>query len=212
MRPAAQVRPSRWTSVAALLCTLALAGTALPADAQYKQVDENGRISYGDLPPLGAQPRPGQTRRDRVEIHDRQALPAELQPLALSHPVLLITAPDCQPCDAGRRLLQARGIPYAERLVLYQEDVQRLEQLTAATDLPVLRVGQLWQLGWLAEDWQRLLDQAGYPRQSRLSARWTPASPLPLSSGLAPDTEAPPAARPPSRVDLPESTLGPLLR
>lgn len=195
-----------------MLGALVLAATGLPAGAQYKRIDENGRISYGDLPPLGAQPRPGQPRRELVEISDRQALPAELQTLALSHPVLLITAPDCSPCDAGRRLLQTRGVPYAERLVLYQEDVQRLEQLTAATDLPVLRVGQLWQLGWLADDWQRLLDQAGYPRQSRLSARWKPASPLPLSSGMALDAEGPPAARPPARVDLPESTLGPLLR
>jgi glutaredoxin len=110
--------------------------------------------------------------------------------LAQRYPVTLYTAPNCAPCDAGRQMLQQRGIPYAERGILNEEDAAALRRLTAGRTVPSLTVGVQALRSFNADDWAATLDAAGYPRESRLPRGWQPPAATPLAPReAAPRTE-----------------------
>ena len=158
------------------------------AQAQYKVVGPDGRITYTDVPPLnpgGSQVQP--LRRDGAAASPAAAqpgagpaLPAELRAVVARFPVTLYTSNDCAPCQQGRNLLVQRGIPYSERSVASDDDIAALQRLTAGRSVPALMVGAQALRGFQDADWQATLDLAGYPPQSRLPRNWQAAPPTPL--------------------------------
>ena len=164
---------------AGLLLGLVATGAAL---AQYKVVGPDGRVTYTDRPPADASARVtplGQAGPS--EGSATNLLPPELQKAAQRFPVTLYTAADCTPCEAGRQLLQQRGIPYAERSVGgSNDDVAALERATGARALPSLTIGAQALPGFSPAQWNSYLDAAGYPRESRLPRGWTPPAAAPL--------------------------------
>lgn len=191
---------------------LALAvGAALPALAQYKVVGPDGRVTYTDrpvAPPAGGQVQPMRGGAAVPAPAARTPLPLELRAPAERFPATLYTSADCTPCGTGRALLQARGIPFSERLVATDEDIAALQRLTGGRTVPALTVGTQALRGFLDTDWQVTLDLAGYPKASLLPRGWSagPATPLvsrapaPTEPAAAPAPAAamPPAAPPPS--------------
>jgi glutaredoxin len=191
--------------------TLVLAA-ALPALAQYKVVGPDGKITYTDRPV--APPTGGQVQTMRAATAAaaaaRAPLPLELRAVAERFPVTLFTSSDCTPCDSGRQLLQARGIPFAEKTVASDEDIAALQRLSGGRTVPALTVGTQALRGYLDTDWQSTLDLAGYPKESKLPRGWSagPAAPLvaraPASPADAPPPPVPlrpapePAAAPPT--------------
>jgi glutaredoxin len=191
--------------------TLVLAA-ALPALAQYKVVGPDGKITYTDRPV--APPTGGQVQTMRAATAAaaaaRAPLPLELRAVAERFPVTLFTSSDCTPCDSGRQLLQARGIPFAEKTVASDEDIAALQRLSGRRTVPALTVGTQALRGYLDTDWQSTLDLAGYPKESKLPRGWSagPAAPLvaraPASPADAPPPPVPlrpapePAAAPPT--------------
>lgn len=166
--------PPSGRCLAALLATLVLAGAA---QAQFKVVAPDGTVTYTDRPPATGKAQklqPGGNASAGVE------LPFELRQAVARYPVTLITAAACAPCDAGRRLLQERGVPYTERSAGSNDDLDELRRLEQTAELPVLRLGAQRTIGFGADEWTGLLDAAGYPRRSVLPVGYkaAPAQPL----------------------------------
>ena len=198
-------------SIARPLFALLLSVLAGAALAQYKVVTPDGRVTYTDRPP--ATEGVNVTSLGRGGAASPQvagvSLPLELRQIAARYPVTLYAGADCAPCDVGRQMLQQRGVPYAERRIVTEDDTQALERLVGGRTIPSLMIGTQALRGWSAQDWASYLDAAGYPRESRLPRGWQPPAPAPLvervaaplqAPGAAPATPAPaaPAAEPPA--------------
>jgi glutaredoxin len=170
------------------------------AAAQYKWTDATGRVVYGDNPPREAR------NIQRIDARGASgdadalaALPFETRRAVQQFPVVLYTTADCAPCDAGRQLLRARGVPYGERLISSKEDSEQLAKLGYGERLPILTVGRQVQKEFETNAWHTTLDGAGYPRAAQLPRGWAPvATPLaPRRAETAADANsATPAAEP----------------
>jgi hypothetical protein len=116
------------------------------------------------------------------------------------HPVTLTTTADCAPCDAGRALLRARGVPFTELTVGTTRDQDSLRRRGGDADhLPLLQVGSRRIPGFESGAWQAELDAAAYPRRSQLPRgyRQPPAQPVAQADPDAPraNLPVPPPAR-----------------
>jgi len=166
---------SGWLAIVLIVC-------APLAGAQFKWVDASGRVGYGDKPPAGAhdiERLEGVVKG--VKRDPQAALPYQLQSTIRDFPVTLYTMAGCAGCNAGRSLLRARALPFAERTVRDSTDVQALKQLTGSDQLPVLRVGARTIIGFNSASWDEALDLAGYPRASQLPVDWVWPEPKPLT-------------------------------
>lgn len=138
---------------------------ATVAHAQYyRWVDEQGKTHYGDrLPPTAAGK--AQEIRYGAPVADKQ-FPYAVREAIANFPVTLYVTADCaQGCRDGRDYLKLRGIPFSEKNVGTQEEIESLKKLSdGEAVVPVLTVGAKTAKGWLQSDWQRLLDAAGYPK------------------------------------------------
>lgn len=202
-----------------LVLATSLLAAAAAAQAQYKIVGPDGKITYADRPPTAAgnQVQPlratGGPNGAAVGLPGVAGLPAELRPIATRFPVMLYTSADCQPCDVARKLLQARGVPFTERTVGTDDDIAALSRLTGGRSVPALSVGAQALRGFLESDWNSTLDLAGYPRESRLPRSYQGPAPTPLvarSSAEVPLPAAVPfvAAEPPPAEPAPAASGG----
>jgi glutaredoxin len=170
---------------------------ALPAHALYKVVGPDGRVTYTDRPPPADLGKPQSMGRDRSPVSEAEtasnALPLELRQVVARFPVTLYTSSDCAPCDTGRRLLQVRGIPFAEKRVLSEDDAEAMNRLTGGRSVPTLTVGTQALRGLSDTDWHSYLDVAGYPKESRLPRGYQPPAAAPL---VARDAEPKPQPAP----------------
>lgn len=176
-------------SLYVLLCAV-----ALPVAAQYKWTDADGRVSYGDNPPREAR------NIQRIDMRSDdggnellRGLPYELRRVAERHPVVLYTTTSCAPCESGRELLRARGVPYVERTVTSNDDIEALQRIAGTNRLPVLAVGRQLERSFETGAWNTLLDLAGYPRTSLLTRSWQPPAPQPLVPPPAPQAATTPS-------------------
>jgi glutaredoxin len=191
-------------SLIAALAVVALAASGA-AHAQYKVVGPDGKVTYTDRPPVAAEAKVTPMRSTGTPAADSTAalasLPLELRQVAQRFPVVLYTTNECPPCEAARRVLRQRGIPFSERIVTSNDDLQALEQRTSDRALPAMTVGSHATSGWAEGLWTNLLDLAGYPAQSRLPAGYKAPAPAPL---VAPKpAEAAPAGRGRATADAP---------
>lgn len=170
------------------IAAMAMVFLSTSALAQYKVVAPDGRVTYTDRPPVDASLKILDLgrRSPAADAAARPALPIELRQLSERFPVTLFTATECAPCEAGRQLLQERGVPYSERSIVSNDDIAALERLVGGRTLPALTVGGQALRGYAASDWTSYLDAAGYPRESRLPRDWTPPAPTPLVARAAP--------------------------
>lgn len=203
-----------------LLASLALACCCAPALAQYKVVAPDGRVTYTDRPPADASLKVQELGRRAAapEAPAASALPLDLQRLSSRFPVTLFTSTECAPCDAGREMLRQRGVPYTERQIISNDDIDALERTVGGRTLPALTVGGQALRGFAAGDWASYLDAAGYPRESRLPAGWAPPAPTPLVARAPARVPAPatagPATPPPAEAETPAvvGSPGPSIR
>ncbi len=163
------------------LCACAIAvGICVPALAQYKVVQPDGRILYTDRPPISTDARVTPIGTPAAALPREVGLPPALRRTSERWPVTLYAAPDCAPCDSARQWLQQRGVPYSERLVVSNDDILALDRLSGARTLPALNIGAQALRGFSAAEWDSYIDVAGYPRESALPAGWQPPPPRPL--------------------------------
>jgi glutaredoxin len=192
---------------AGALALLALAGfSAGDANAQqiYRIVGPDGRVTFSDKPPL--EPNGRATVATAIPMPasggaDYSSLPFELRQAASRYPVTLYVAPGCEPCLAGRAMLTSRGVPFAEKTVTTNDDIEALKRLAGAASLPFLTIGGQQIKGFSESEWVQFLDAAGYPKTSQLPASYNPPPATPLVAAQQPrltraTPEAPSAASP----------------
>jgi glutaredoxin len=181
----------------------------------YRVVTPDGRVTFSDKPPLEANARATAAPVAPLsEGTSGSALPYELRQASSRYPVTLYTGPGCAPCDTGRAMLSSRGIPFTERTVSNNDDIEALKRLAGAASLPFLTIGTQPLRGYAEIEWSRFLDAAGYPKTSQLPGGYSPppAKPLVLSQEPQPPARGGVAAerpRAPSPVPAPAPAENP---
>jgi glutaredoxin len=160
----------------------ALLGAACAASAQmYRWTDEKGRVHVTDTPP----PPSAKAVQKKsfsgggTAVSDSAGQPYALQLAAKSFPVTLYTSKDCEPCGAARNLLNARGVPFREVLVVDEPQQEELRKVAGALAVPSVTVGSNVQKGFEENAYHSLLDIAGYPKAGILTPR-NQAEPKPV--------------------------------
>ena len=207
----------RTTCLIGALAWLAVA--AAQGQTLYRIVGPDGRVTYTDRPPAGSAAAPvgaaasgaaGGSAAAGMDARTMADWPAALRNAASRFPVTLYAAEGCLPCDEARRLLQRRGVPYAERRVRTEDDARRLEELTGGRLVPAATIGRQAVSGFQEQDWQSWLDTAGYPRTRVLPANWQPAPATALAPRPAAAAPAAAASQPVARSPaLPAADPGP---
>lgn len=175
---------------------LVLGMLAMPwamAQGVYRIVGPDGRVSYSDQPPppsANAKPVAGVSPSGASSAQ----LPSELRQAVGRYPVTLYSGNDCPPCNSGRTMLNARGVPFTEKTVTTTDDLAALKRLSGAGTLPLLTVGGQQIKGYSDTEWNQYLDAAGYPKKSVLPASYRRAAPTALVE-TAPVAAAPAAPR-----------------
>lgn len=155
-----------------LLLLLGLAANAM-AQVTYRWQDpKTGQVMFSDKPPppgakvLG---RSGAPAGEEEGADPNAKLPYAVRRAAQNFPVVLFTSSDCiDSCKNARALLTGRQVPFKERSVTTPEDVADLKALTGGEGLvPVASVGRQTLKGFSADEWNSLLDLAGYPAAGR---------------------------------------------
>lgn len=197
------LRGAARTGAQATVCAVCLcAALAVHAQAVYRIVGADGRVTFSDKPPVNAeQGKVAATGLGAAAAASAAALPFELRQVVTRYPVTLYSAPDCSPCASARSLLSGRGIPFSERSVTSAEDVAALQRLSGENSLPFLTVGEQRIRGFSDAEWTQYLDAAGYPRTSMLPASYRQAAASPLVSVQKPAPVAKNEERQEPRVD-----------
>jgi hypothetical protein len=105
--------------------------------------DPNGRITYSNNPaPCNAKAAQAQER----------------------FPVTLYTFACGIVCDSAQDLLNKLGGPHTVVDVGSGDGADKLKRLIGGLDAPALQVGDYYAVGFIANKWQGLLNDAGYPK------------------------------------------------
>lgn len=177
-----------------LMLLLSGVGSAVQAQQVYRSVGPDGRITFSDRPPVEARSQAtGETTGAQAAASASDNLPYALRQVASRFPVTLYTGSDCTPCANARSLLTGRGVPFSERTITSNEDIDALKRLSGDTSLPFGTIGAQQLSGFAESEWTQYLDAAGYPKQSQLPANYRrpPAQPLvPVAAKSAAPAEA----------------------
>jgi len=209
-------------SVAACAIT-ALTLSVLVSNAQaqrlYRIVGADGKVTFSDQPPAASPDqkitpaRGGKLAADTTSTGN-SILPAELRAAANRYPVTLYTSKDCGPCTTARGMLNARGIPFAEKTVETNADIAALQRISGESSLPFATIGGQQLKGFSDQEWNQYLDAAAYPKASLLPARYRNPEPSPLVVAAVAAKEAASKATPtpvaprPAPVDTKENPAG----
>ena len=80
-------------------------------------------------------------------------------------PVKLYTNSECKdPCAAARNLLAGRKVRFEEVAVETEATFDELQKVSGSMSVPVLMIGKVVQKGYEPATYQRLLDEAGFPK------------------------------------------------
>jgi hypothetical protein len=88
-----------------------------------------------------------------------------------------------------------RGIPFTERTITTNEDIDALQRLSGSSSLPFGTIGGQQLTGFSDTEWTQYLNAAGYPKQSQLPSNYRrpPAAPLVAVKAVQPVAPETPA-------------------
>ena len=142
---------------------------ALGAQAQFKVVGADGKVTYTDREPSQPEGKVTALGAKAAVQAPEPDLPFELRQAASKYPVTLYTTSGaCEPCVQARQFLKQRGVPFSERQAASSEDIDALEKVSGGREAPTLTIGSQVLRGFAGDSWGQYLDAAGYPRDSRL--------------------------------------------
>ncbi|HYO27969.1 MAG TPA: glutaredoxin family protein [Azonexus sp.] len=152
------------------LLILCLALTSVGASAEaYRWVDPQGRTIISDTPPPG---RARDVSKAGSASETSDGLPYEVRRAVDNFPVTLYTSADCaSECKQARDFLNARGVPFTEKMLQKQEDVDELKKLVGDAFVPALKVGKQSFRGFEPAAYTNLLDLAGYPKSAAYGSK-----------------------------------------
>ena len=172
----------------ALLLTC-MAFTVQGASAElFRWVDDAGRVHYSDTPPTDA----SRVERKKVSrnVEPGAEISYEARRAQENFPVTLYVTNSCGgPCEQARGLLSKRGIPFSEKILNTQEEVDSFFKLSGSSGAPTLAVGNTFLSGFLEQKWNSELDIAGYPKTATYRQRIAPPPATPPKAEEQPTEE-----------------------
>jgi len=152
-----------------VLIAFGLLTFALAAQAQlFRWTDDSGTVHYTDTqPPASARnvENKGSARVSAEAAGAQQSY--ALQQAVKNLPVTVYTSKACgDPCKQGLAYLKKRGVPFTEKKISTQSEIDELTKLAGAPHVPVMVVGISVQKGYAEQGWSEALDTAGYPRSA----------------------------------------------
>lgn len=189
------LKPSR---AAKLACCVAFGAATLLianfAGAQpiYRIVGPDGKITFSDKVPASSTNATALDASGKSLPPGGPALPFELRQVVAKYPVTLYTSSNCAPCGSGRALLSGRGVPFTEKTVNTNQDVEALQRMSGESSLPFLTIGGQQIKGFSETEWTQFLTAAGYPATSLLPANYR----NPVAAPLVSVQKAAPVAKP----------------
>jgi len=171
----------------------ALLATATQAQQVHRIVGPDGKVTFSDRAPEDKKAQSTVLSTASGGAASNPALPSELRQVASRFPVTLYTGESCSPCQQARQLLVQRGVPFTERSVNTNDDLDALRRLSGESALPFGTIGRQQLKGFSDAEWTQYLDAAGYPAQSRLPRGYTQPAATPLAPTKAPAASAPDA-------------------
>lgn len=146
-----------------LLCGLLAMQTSAQAEVIYRWLGSSGKVHYGDVPPAGP------VQVEAIELSPASLpgieYPYETRRAQQNFPVTLYVGEACaEYCKLARSLLNKRGIPFTEKMLITKEEIDAFKALSGSDSIPTLAVGHNFLTGFLEEKWQLELDVAGYPK------------------------------------------------
>jgi glutaredoxin len=172
----------------------------------YKWVAADGSVSYSDKPPPATV-----TKVERKSLTSGPSLadlPYEVTQAAKANPVTLYTSQNCLGCDQGRKLLNDRGIPFSEKTVSSNEDIDRVQKIAGVAQFPLLIVGRSKQTGFDPGQWGNLLTAANYPTTNTLPKSYSNPPPEPAAPPKPTQVAAPKKIEEPAGVVQPPPAAG----
>ena len=170
-----------------LLMLVLLAAWGSTQAETYRWVDKTGKVHYGDLPSGEAAQVERKTFGD-VSGMENADLPYETRRAQQKFPVTLYVFDGCgEPCQQARGFLEKRGIPFSEKKLVTQEDIDRFRKESGSDQAPTLSVGKAWLKEFEAGQWGGELDLAGYPRIAPYRPPAQPAKAVPAASETPPE-------------------------
>lgn len=169
------------------LALCALPGISLGAQQIYVWTDESGNREYRDTPPP-PHARNVEQRSISVSTIETSGLPYSVQQAVKNFPVTLWVFSCGTVCDNARAHLNRRGVPHEEKDP--QANREEFEKLTGGLEVPVLYVGTQRIKGYQENEWDAVLDAAGYPRTPPLGYK-PPERPAPPAKTASPGTATP---------------------
>lgn len=164
-----------------LACVGLVTVGAAQAQSVYRIVGPDGKVTFSDRPPETAAPGSRNSEaRAAGGSSEASELPYALRQVAQRFPVTLYTGDNCAPCDTARNLLVQRGIPFTERTVNTNADIEALQRLSGTSNLPFGTIGGQQLVGFSQAEWDQYLNAAGYPKQSSLPANFRRSAATPL--------------------------------
>lgn len=212
------------TLAACALSVMALSALSFGVQAQqlYRIIGPDGRVTFSDQPPAVAPgskntpiPKGGSaatTGSGGAATSGGAGLPAELRAVSNKFPVTLYTGKDCNPCATARNMLAARGVPFTEKTVDSNENIDLMSRIFSSPVLPSATIGGQQLKGYSDTEWSQYLDAAGYPKSSTLPASYRNPAATPLVAKTTAPVPAPAAAPAPAvaaPVALPDNTPAP---
>ena len=177
----------------AACATGALLATATQAQQVHRIVGPDGKVTFSDRAPEDKKAQSTVLSTASGGAASNPALPSELRQIASRFPVTLYTGESCSPCQQARQLLVQRGVPFTERSVNTNDDLDALRRLSGESALPFGTIGRQQLKGFSDAEWTQYLDAAGSPAQSRLPRGYTQPAATPLAPTKAPAASAPDA-------------------
>jgi glutaredoxin len=146
-----------------LIFVLALVVAGSAHAELYRSIDKDGKVHYSDVPLQGSED-VAAVKVDKVPVPD-ETLPYETRRAKENFPVTLYSFPDCgSACKLARDYLIKRGIPFSEKSLTKQEDINAFRKDSGDSQMPAVSIGKTWLKGFLEEKWGKELDIAGYPK------------------------------------------------
>jgi glutaredoxin len=176
---------------------IGLGSPAVQAQTLYRSVGPDGKVTFSDTPPppsVNNAEIAGSSSATGSAVIVGSALSYELQQVASRYPVTLYTGDNCGPCASGRNLLNARGIPFAERTVNHARRCRRAAAHERRHQPAFLDHRRQQIKGYSDTEWTQFLDAAGYPKTSQLPPGYRAAAPAPFVAAQRPALPAPGAA------------------
>ena len=175
--------------------------SSMPLGAQagelFRWVDKAGKVHYGDTKP--ADVADVESKNLSSSASQNEDLPYETRRAQQNFPVALYVTNGCgAPCDQARSMLNKRGIPFSEKMLKTQQEVDTFYKVSGSNGAPTLSVGKNYLSGFLESRWNSELDLAGYPKtatyRQRIASPPKPSAPESKSAeGQAAPNEAAPA-------------------